>query len=194
MGVPNIQVPPVGMRVPITPKDLVAPDSVPRKKPQEESKGELDMNLQDEIKSLKQRIAELEQQAKQEQKFPQFGDDYWYVDSDTDVLDIAWYDGEYDQGRLSIGNVFKTKEEAEFVAEKLRVESELREFSRAFKHGGDNYTLNLNHDGGKIVHVYASESYEELGSLYFESRDKAQQAIESIGEGRIKKYIFGMED
>lgn len=79
---------------------------------------------------------------------------------------------------------------AEFAVEKLKVEAELRKYSRTFKHGGDNYTLNFNHDKGKIVHVYASESYEELGSLYFESRDKAQQAIDEVGEDRIKRSIF----
>lgn len=152
------------------------------------------MNVQEELKAMKQRIAELEEQAKREQEFPQFGDGYWYVDSDTDIMYLAWYGGEYDQCRLSIGNVFKTKEQADLAVEKLKAEAELRKYSRTFKHGGDNYTFNFNHDEGKVVHVYASESYEELGSLYFESRDKAQQAIDEVGEERIKKYIFGVED
>lgn len=181
-----------GIRLPITPNDK-APDSVPRKKPQEESKGELDMNVQDEIKALKQRIVELEKQVEQEKEFPQFGDDYWYVDSDTDVLDVAWYGGEYDQGRLSINNVFKTKDQAEFVAEKLRVEAELRKFSRPFKYGDWNFEILWNNHENNIELDWSGYVVRQ-SVIYFESGEIAEKAIESVGEERIKKYIFGMED
>ena len=40
------------------------------------------MNVQDEIKALKERIYELERQVKQEKEFPQDGDEYWYIDDD----------------------------------------------------------------------------------------------------------------
>lgn len=81
------------------------------------------MNLQEEILKIKnEMIDEFDKRVEalkvDEQEFPQFGDDYWYVDSDTDVMDTASYDGEYDRGRLSIGNVFKTKDQAEFAVEK----------------------------------------------------------------------------
>ena len=151
------------------------------------------MNVQDEIKTLKQRIAELENQAKEEQEFPQFGDDYWYVDSDTDVLDVAWYGGEYDQGRLSIGNVFKTKEQAEFAAEKLKVEAELRKFSRPFEKGEYNSYIFFYIDGDYLEVGY-KVSAPSQGAIYFESEEKAKQVIQSVGEERIKKYIFGVED
>ena len=181
-----------GIRLPITPNDK-APDSVPRKKPQEESKGELDMNVQNEIKALKERIAELEEQVEQEKEFPQFGDDYWYVDSDTDVLDVAWYGGEYDQGRLSINNVFKTKDQAEFAAEKLRVEAELRKFSRPFKYGDWNFEILWNNHENNIELDWSGYVVRQ-SVIYFESGEIAEKAIESVGEERIKKYIFGMED
>ena len=180
-----------GIRLPITPNDK-APDSVPRRKPQEESKGELDMNVQNEIKALRERIAELEEQVEQEKEFPQFGDDYWYVDSDTDVLDVAWYGGEYDQGRLSINNVFKTKDQAEFVAEKLRVEAELRKFSRPFKYGDWNFEILWNNHENNIELDWSGYVVRQ-SVIYFESGEIAEKAIESVGEERIKKYIFGVE-
>ena len=152
------------------------------------------MNLQEELRVLKERISELEELVKEEQEFPQDGDKYWLIEETLGVSRYAWAGDDFDNKLLSVGNVFRTKQQAEFAIEKLKVEAELRKFSRKFKHGGDNYTFNFNHDEGKIVHVYASESYEELGSLYFESRDKAQQAIDEVGEERIKKYIFGVED
>ena len=152
------------------------------------------MNLKEELKALKERIAELERLEKEERGFPQDGDNYWYIDDEGSVFG-TFYDNHYiDRYRQTIGNIFRNKYQADLAVEKLKAEAELRKYSRTFKHGGDNYTFNFNHDEGKVVHVYASESYEELGSLYFESRDKAQQAIDEVGEERIKKYIFGVED
>ena len=151
------------------------------------------MNLQDELKALKERIAELEEQVEQEKEFPQFGDDYWYVDSDTDVLDVAWYGGEYDQGRLSINNVFKTKDQAEFAVEKLKVEAELRKFSRPFEYGKFNYCLLFDIDGNNFRTDVTSYCPSQ-GAIYFESEEKAQEAVSTVGEERIKKYIFGVED
>ena len=150
------------------------------------------MNLQEELKALKERIAELEEQVKEEQEFPQFGDDYWYVDSDTEVMDTASYDGEYDQGRLSIGNIFRTKEEAEFAVEKLKVEAELRKFSRPFEKGEYNSYIFFYIDGDYLEVGY-KVSTPSQGAIYFESEEKAKQAIEEVGEERIKKYIFGEE-
>ena len=181
------------MRIPIIPEDMTAPDSVPRKKPQEENKGELDMNLQMEINSLKQRVAELEQQAKQEKEFPQVEDDYWYVLGDAEVIFTVWYGDDYDKGRLSIGNVFKTKEQAEFAVEKLKVEAELRKFSRPFKYGDWNFEILWNNHENNIELDWSGYVVRQ-SVIYFESGEIAEKAIESVGEERIKKYIFGMED
>lgn len=150
------------------------------------------MNVQEELEALKERIAELElAQGRKEQEFPQFGDDYWYVDSDTDVMDLAWYGGEYDKCRLSIGNVFKTKEQAEFALEKLKVEAELRKLSRPFILGEENWYLNT--VSRKDITI-ACDYYDiHQGTVYFKSKDKVKEVIESVGEERIKKYIFGTE-
>ena len=84
------------------------------------------MNLQMEINSLKQRITELEEQAKEEQDFPQDGDEYWYLDTTGDILHEIWGDFRFEKDMLEIGNVFKTEEEAKFAVEKLKAEAELR--------------------------------------------------------------------
>ena len=150
------------------------------------------MNLQEELKALKDRIAELEEQAKQEQEFPQVEDDYWYVDDDAEVMLSVWYGDDYDKGRLSIGNVFKTKYQAEFAVEKLKIEAELRKFSRPFKEDEYNSFIEL-YMFDKTLTVDSNEYWQTQGVIYFESDEKAQQAIDTVGEERIKKYIFGVE-
>ena len=152
------------------------------------------MNLQDELKVLKERIAELEELAKEEREFPQDGDTYWFIDDEGGMSSTFYKNYYLDIYRQKIGNIFRTEEEAEFAVKKLKVEAELRKFSVPFKHGGDNYTFNYNHKNGKIVNLYASEGYQDFGALYFESNEELNKAIESVGKDRIKKYIFGVED
>src|SRR5699024_8225229 len=97
------------------------------------------MNTQDEIKELKQRIAELEEQVKEEQEFPQDGDGYWFITDRGMVFDSKFENKKSDRDSLEIGNFFKTKEQAEFAVEKLKVEAELRKYSRPFKYGDWNF-------------------------------------------------------
>ena len=152
------------------------------------------MSLQDELKALKERIAELEYHAKEQQEFPQEGHWYWYITSDAGIGMNSWEgEFEFEKEQLSIGNIFRTREEAKFALEKLKVEAELRKFSVPFKRGG-NYTFNYHHEDEKIVNVYASEGYQEIGELYFKSNEELNKAIKSVGEERIKKYIFRVED
>lgn len=155
------------------------------------------MNIQERIEALEtefnEKIRTLKAEAQREKQFPREGDDYWYVYDDAEVMDIEWDGSDCDQGRLSIGNVFKTSEEAEFVAEKLKVEAELRKFSKTFEYGKINYFLHLNIDGDNFKFNFTN-CCPPQGAIYFESKEKAEEAVKSVGEERIKKYIFGAED
>lgn len=156
------------------------------------------MNLQEELKALKERIAELEEQAKEEQEFPKNYDDYWFIDEEGSVGSTL-YDNHYiddyyiDRCHQTIGNIFSTKEQAEFAVEKLKVEAELRKFSRLFKEDENNWFI-LWHTYKKEVQIDWSTRLFRQGTIYFESGKKVEEAIEAVGKERIKKYIFGEED
>lgn len=45
---------------------------------------------------------------------------YWYIDSDGTIYVTTWLDRDVDKGRISIGNVFRTKEDAELELSKLK--------------------------------------------------------------------------
>ena len=151
------------------------------------------MNLQEELKALKERIAELEELAKEEREFPKDGDIYWFINTAGGTNWVQWHDTEVDNKRLSFGNAFKTNVEAEFAVEKLKVEAELRKFSRPFENGKFNHYIFFYIDGDSVEVGYKTGCHSQ-GAIYFESEEKAQQAIESVGIDRIKKYIFGVED
>ena len=151
------------------------------------------MNLQMEINSLKQRIAELEQQAKREQEFPQYGDTYWCINAYGGVSKETWDGYDIEKDMLSIGNAYQTENEAEFAVEKLKVEAELRKFSRPFKEDEYNYFIQIHPSHNNIV-TDSDDYYQTQGTIYFESTTIANEAIDTVGEERIKKYIFGVED
>ena len=151
------------------------------------------MNLQEELKSLKERIAELEEQAKEEWEFPREDEVFWLINIFGKPIGSTWGESTTNKQLIEIGNMFRTKEQAEFAVEKLKVEAELRKFSRPFKCGEINHYIFLNTDNECLDVVGLSYSQYQ-GTIYFESEEIAEKAIEAVGKERIKKYIFGVED
>ena len=151
------------------------------------------MGLLNRIEELEKELAELKSKVKEGPKFPEYEDTYWCIDSEG-IVYVNTFEGiQADRNILEIGNVFKTAEEAEFAVEKLKVEAELRKFSRPFECGAFNCCISLDTDD---VYLYLDSSryFHSQGTIYFESTEKAKQAIDAVGEERIKKYIFGVGD
>ena len=151
------------------------------------------MNLQEELKALKERIAELENQAKEEREFPQEGDSFYSI-SETGNIEggMIWGGYPVDMNRMAMGNIFKTKQQAEFAVEKLKVEAELQKFGRPFKEDEYNYFIQIHPSHNNIV-VESDDFYQTQGTIYFESTAIANEATDTVGEDRIKKYLFGVE-
>lgn len=147
------------------------------------------MNVQDEIKALKERIAELEEH----ELFPQEGDDYCYTTMFGRVCHGSWDNLDSETKMLELGNIYRTEEEAEFDVEKKKVETELRKYSIPFELYKDNYSIELSWED-MLFKVDSHAIYQSVGVVYFGSEQKAWDAIEAVGEERIKKYIFGVED
>lgn len=150
------------------------------------------MNLQEELKALKERIAEVEEQIKEEQAFPNMGDEYWYTNGKGDVLRDEWGDFGYEKYMLTIGNIFQTENEAEFAVEKLKVEAILRKYSRPFNKDENNYYIEF-YLLDKALSIDCEDYFQLQGTFYFDSEKTALQAIDEAGEWQIKRFIFGME-
>ena len=151
------------------------------------------MGLLNRIEELEKELLELKEQVREQQEFPQSGERYWYSNGGGMVNSCFWKSEQFDLNRYRIGNMFKTEKEAEFAVEKLKVEEELRKLSRPYEYGKFNYYLFFNIESDSLDTQFTSYCPPQ-GAIYFESEEKAQQAIKSAGEERIKKYIFGMED
>lgn len=132
---------------------------------------------------------------------PQMHEEYWFVCAAGTVDQSSWENWETDRGRRSIGNIFKTKEEAEFFAEKLHVYNELRKFTEPKTRPWDlrtrHYYIACECDeSGNFMHVTSSYwvCTNKGAELYFESEERAQEAINAVGADRVKKYYLNIDD
>lgn len=105
----------------------------------------------------------------------------------NDVTDI-------DEKRFAIGNYFRTKEEAEFAIEQLKVIEELKQFASTECGGKDAiYYMSYDTDSNSIHSCVTLENIY-TGELRFKTKELADQAIVVVGADRIKKYYFGITD
>ena len=127
---------------------------------------------------------------------PEYGDDYYYISPGGKVCHDKWSEHNVDFNRYAMGNVFKTEEEAEFEIERLKVIAELKEFAepedREWNSLDAHYTIIYNHNMGNLS--VESWSVLHVGSIYFESREQAGEAINAVGEDRIKKYYLRVKE
>lgn len=131
---------------------------------------------------------------------PNYGRKYFYINDCGAIINSKWYDDVIDTYRYEIGNCFKTKEETEFALEKLKVEAELRRFAEENNECEIDWTdrkqnkwlICYNYDSKNIDTGY--DDTLRTHYIYFSSKEIAKQAIKHIGEERLKKYYFRIED
>ena len=130
-------------------------------------------------------------------------DEQYYIICGDGSIDYNNYDGDYDDKRfMAIGNCFQTEEQAEFIVEKLKVIHELKRF--AYENNEEEIDWNdtnqeklyltMNYMDKCIDVFYTYVWIYSPSNIYFTSKNIAKEAIETIGEERIKKYYFGVKE
>ena len=117
------------------------------------------------------------------------GDEYWYIDSEVDVFDSIWREDGIDTMRATIGNAFKTEEEARSKHGKLKALTELSKLTRPFDILSENWCIYINGHGQ--IDYYSEEVNQYLyGNYYFNTKEEAIQAVQQIGEDIIRECLF----
>ena len=144
------------------------------------------------IEEFETRLKSLKEEYNNEEFTLELGDEYWVVDGSGEPDFQRWDDYPYDNLALKNNAIFKTKKEAEFEAERMKVLRELEKLGRAFNPHTDNYVIAFSHNAGPKVVGYVT-TVTSYGNYYFDTEEEAEKAINKIGEERIKKYLFGIE-
>lgn len=148
----------------------------------------------EDIKALVIEKAEAEQKLKPKTIWDLKKEDsksYYCLNSEGVVENLV-FNSFFDEGNREMGNAFLTRKEAEFEAERRKVEAIMRKYSRSFKYDEYNYHIEYDYDDNTLdIGVYRRIS---VGIPYFESEEIALKAMKEIGHGRLKKYWFGVAE
>lgn len=137
-------------------------------------------------------------------------EEYWYLldngaveyDCDNNDKDLV------SACRYEMGNYFSTKEAAEFARERLLVYQKLKDYALEHNKSEIDWSNPIQNKYCIYLEHSRSEDYTEMYTLcidtmqrveypntvYFTSRCIAQDAINAVGEKRIKKYIFNIKE
>ena len=124
-------------------------------------------------------------------------DKYYYINCYGEI-DSTFYDCDEDVDIIKCGNAFLTEKEARFEVERRKCEAILLKYgTRDFMSLGDidvsKYYIYYDHYINDLVIQFRNLSNYQ-GTIYFETEELAQKAIDEVTEERLKKYIFNVKE
>lgn len=133
---------------------------------------------------------------------PSFGEVYYYINSNGEI-DFSYYSDRTinDKRRVySIGNFFKTDEEADHMVEKLKVIKELKELSNIKFNMSDYlknnkiYYIAYDFTQNRIVPLFNNIYRNIPFNVYFSTKEDCEEAITKIGKERLERYYFDIKE
>ena len=127
-----------------------------------------------------------------------YGDEYYYIDYYGEIKSVVNECCDEDLNIVEFGNAFLTREEAEHEVERRKCEAVLLKYgTRDMRSlGGINarkYFIVYN-NYHNVINISFNQSANSQGTIYFESVELAQKAIEECGKDRLKKYVFNVKE
>ena len=128
------------------------------------------------------------------------GDTYYAINTFNGKIykDTFCDNGFYLGKKRELCDLFLTKEEAESEAERRKIEAKMISLGGTRKINELNsdvvYTIQMNF---KLNYVYVRSfdiKQAPIGVIFFNYRKQAIKALETIGESKIKKYLFGVDE
>lgn len=134
---------------------------------------------------------------------PRYGEEYYSLDNSGNPFRAKCLNDGAD-GNYAIGNCFATIKEAEFAAGKQKVLTELKRYALEHNEGEIDWKnreqmkysivlLGRHSPNVCSLTIFETNSFSDIGQIYFSSREIAENAIEAVGAERIKKYLFGVK-
>lgn len=144
--------------------------------------------LKKQYEALGKEIAKLKESVTTD-KWPQVGDEYWYVYEDGSGVDYmitrSFGEGKKDSAMLAIGNCFRIREEAEAERDARLVVAELKRQPGAKRFTPDCYSVFIYDNFEPFASI--TDRPNAFGQAYFDSYESCRNAIAAVGEDRILK-------
>lgn len=126
------------------------------------------------------------------------GDKCYFANIIGDIFSVTWNNLNVQIENRKLGNCFLTEEEAEYELERRRIENEMLRLGgrRNFNKGEYNWHIYILRDFGNkysIRYNYDRDNNDGRWKIYFDSFKDCSNAVNLIGEDKIKKYLFGVE-
>lgn len=159
--------------------------------------------LEKKIEELQKQIDDLKNikiEGKQKKWKPALGEIYYNIGYDGSVDKFAFDDTSFDNDCVKLGNCFATREEAQFVADKIK-------YTQMFKGYIEEHSTTLDWRDSEPNKCYIYYDYEDnaigydneynwrtQGTIYASSEQILQDAVAYVGEDNVKKYVLGVEE
>jgi len=148
------------------------------------------MNLQEKLEQAEALLNEVkeEMQRKEVKTWPQVGDLYWTYTS-AGPVSCRFDDHVVDKNYFELGLAFKTKEQcgADFEARKVIYELKQQPGCERFVVGKTQWTIIVDPGECKVLLDHWTHICRLQDSVWFESIEAAQAAVEAVGKDRIIK-------
>lgn len=163
---------------------------------------ELKENLENYYKDMKAKIEEVEKEelkkaeTKKRWRAKRNGT-YYLIYDNLEVDDSLESSDSYDDNRYKYGNYFQTREQAEKVAERIKIYMELKNLVKELNGDEEIDWSNVTQRKYSISYSFTSKEFEiysimtskDLGQIYCLDENFLKIAKERIGEDRLKKLF-----
>lgn len=126
---------------------------------------------------------------------PKYDDVYWYINDEGDIFRNYWDNDEYDNQRLSIGDIYRTKEDAEHELEVRKALTRICMDAPVWDVDwgkGDQDKYGVYYDYYEKLLFTGSFNRCQYSTLpFYRTREQAKQAIEDHEDDY--KLVFGVE-
>lgn len=155
-----------------------------------------------ELEELKKKYAELGAEIERIEKGqqgrwkPEENVLYYFIDGSNRVINGCWGNRFIDEVRYEIHNCFKTKEEAQAKADKIKIYCQLYDLAERLNKG-EKIDWKDNKIKCSIFYNYVTKqleldyysSVQDIGQIYCLDENFLDEAIEEIGEDNLKKLF-----
>lgn len=160
---------------------------------------EIKVNLNNLTNEERETLLKLVEKGNKKNKKRERLETYCFISDKGDIC-FKHTSGTENELRYKLGNYFKTKEEAEFAIIKQHIYQQLKDY--ALEHNTrvidwnniqTNWYMRYDIKDKKMLY-YWTTSLLCMNQVYFTSEKIARDAVKEVGEDKIKKYLFGVEE